>query len=778
MSNIVINKTSFLDAPLTVDSLHGVTFTNENGAHKFVISCMQGGELKTLTGSVSARFMRANNTTILLSEGYASIEDGKAVVTLHQDCYNVPGRFQLAIFNTADNSTVCIYACVGTVQRSQNGDLIDSGDVVPSIDELLAQIEACQTATTAATNAASAANAAAESASTAGESKFVRYDAVQALTASQQAQARANIGASTGAVLYSETQTLTDTEKTTARGNVGAASAIDVDNLKSAFSETIGEKTGNIYDKTSIINGEYYKADGSFGQSSSWARVKIDIGEYDTITYSGLSSVGGDSVQSVWFDENDNCIGHFKQAIGENTIAIPDNTKYVGFSINSAVSVINGFSVVASKNGDIENRLTVAENSVAALQNTIGDGVLNPALTSADLEVGGIQDITGELVDKTDRVRTKKFLFIKSGTVIRKTGPNFNVWEYDRYTLECIANTAGWKSTYTVVNDCLIKMTWQTGDITLPNVTFSDTFSIIDNDVLNSAYIGDVAYAMSRKLTNDYTNKIATTKMYDLRAPNYVRQIAHRGLKGSGFAPESTEPAYILAYLYGYQGIEGDVRITSDGKYVIHHNAGMPSDDSIKIAEQTLDYLRENANMGSYNGTACEILTFEQFVELARRFGMDLYIDTGKITLTSQIMQDLYAIIKKYGMQDKAVWLISANEIALVRNVYNHARLGLMVGNTTITQAMIDAATDDKFETFVNPKYSLVTEEAVNAWREAGLGVQCWIADYGTEGLDTKAKRLAAISNVIAMGIDGITLDLYQPNTIYFDDMLSKWGIN
>lgn len=204
MATIVLNKTTFLNAPITVESLSGVTFGNESRSHKFVISCMQNGELVNLTGSVSARFIRSNGTTILLAgSDYATIEDGKAVVTLHQDCYNVPGRFQLAIFNTntSEQTTACIYACVGTVQRTQSGELIDSGEAVPDITELIAQMEACEQATTNANTATSnantataAANAAAEAASTAGESKFVRYDAAQTLTDTQKGTALGNIG--------------------------------------------------------------------------------------------------------------------------------------------------------------------------------------------------------------------------------------------------------------------------------------------------------------------------------------------------------------------------------------------------------------------------------------------------------------------------------------------------------------------------------------------------------------------------------------------------------
>lgn len=191
---IILNRTAFLDTPITVEPTNGVVFSNENKGHQFVISCIRGGELQTLTGTVTARFMRANNTTILIAgNNYTGIVDGKAVVTLPQDCYNVPGRFQMTVFLTADGATSCIYACAGSVQRTQSGELIDSGEAVPSLNELLAQIDACEQATADAQEAAS------------------------------------------HAVRYTDTQTLTDDQKSVARNNISAASENDVADLKSAL---------------------------------------------------------------------------------------------------------------------------------------------------------------------------------------------------------------------------------------------------------------------------------------------------------------------------------------------------------------------------------------------------------------------------------------------------------------------------------------------------------------------------------------------------------------
>lgn len=181
---ITINRAAFLDAPITVDSLHGVAFTNESGGHKFVISCYRDGAAENLTGTMSAKFLRADNSTIqlLYTSGNAVIVDGKAEITLHQDCYNVPGRFQMAVFNTVGNVVSCIYACVGTVIRSASETLIDSGDAVPDLEELMAKISECENAT----GAALAAKTAADNAAANALGNFAgAFDATKAYSAGQ-----------------------------------------------------------------------------------------------------------------------------------------------------------------------------------------------------------------------------------------------------------------------------------------------------------------------------------------------------------------------------------------------------------------------------------------------------------------------------------------------------------------------------------------------------------------------------------------------------------------
>ena len=140
---IQISRTIDLTKPVQVEKLSGYLFTGESDGHQFLFDFTPDTE-----GHLSAYFIRANNTTIV-------IDGSEHTITLPQDCYNVQGRFQLAVFATlTGGGSTCVYAAVGTITKSRTDDMIDSGDAVPTLDDILAQVENCREAATLAYAAA------------------------------------------------------------------------------------------------------------------------------------------------------------------------------------------------------------------------------------------------------------------------------------------------------------------------------------------------------------------------------------------------------------------------------------------------------------------------------------------------------------------------------------------------------------------------------------------------------------------------------------------------
>lgn len=141
MANITIRRPWRTDEPVKIDNLVGQIATGEGNAHTFVIYGVDGsGETVPITGTITGYFLRADGNTVLIDTG--DIEDGEALVTLPANCYNYEGRFALSIFASTEDSAVCIYCAVGNVFRTQTDTTIDPGTIMPSIADLIDEINA------------------------------------------------------------------------------------------------------------------------------------------------------------------------------------------------------------------------------------------------------------------------------------------------------------------------------------------------------------------------------------------------------------------------------------------------------------------------------------------------------------------------------------------------------------------------------------------------------------------------------------------------------------
>ena len=141
-----------------------------------------------------------------------------------------------------------------------------------------------------------------------------------------------------------------------------------------------------------------------------------------------------------------------------------------------------------------------------------------------------------------------------------------------------------------------------------------------------------------------------------------IKSFNHRGY--SRTCPENTAPAFKRSAEMGFDGIETDIRFTSDGVAVLLHddtinrtgrNAdGSEIDETIYIAdityEQALKY-----DFGIYMGdqfAGTKIMTFEQLLVLCKVLGLDIHAELKYDTHYS----DLLALVKKYAMTKHLVW--------------------------------------------------------------------------------------------------------------------------
>lgn len=151
-----------VDAEIQLTPLKSLYASGDKNAHIFELSLYRGTEEMDLSGaSAQGYFIRADGYTVPIT---GAISGNVVTLTLSEGCYYVVGNFNLIIKVSTAESQKSVFWGNGYVVRSMTDAIVDEENVIPSLDELLAQISATESAAKAANQAASAANSAATSA--------------------------------------------------------------------------------------------------------------------------------------------------------------------------------------------------------------------------------------------------------------------------------------------------------------------------------------------------------------------------------------------------------------------------------------------------------------------------------------------------------------------------------------------------------------------------------------------------------------------------------------
>ena len=208
---------SDLQKPLTVQKLSGYMFSADNQGNKISVDVLNGGSPATLSGNVTGYVVRADGATVVISGNtYTSLSGNRASIILPASAYVVVGVVSIVI----KVGTTTVGACSGYVYRTSTDEIVDPGHVIPSLEELLEKIAACEAATTAANTAATNANTKAQLADQ--KATLANTAATNANTKAELADQKATLAntaatnANTKAELADQKATLANTAATNA----------------------------------------------------------------------------------------------------------------------------------------------------------------------------------------------------------------------------------------------------------------------------------------------------------------------------------------------------------------------------------------------------------------------------------------------------------------------------------------------------------------------------------------------------------------------------------
>ena len=232
-----------------------------------------------------------------------------------------------------------------------------------------------------------------------------------------------------------------------------------------------------------------------------------------------------------------------------------------------------------------------------------------------------------------------------------------------------------------------------------------------------------------------------------------VKMIAHRGL--SGIERENTYPAFVAAGNRSYFGIETDVHVTRDGKFVIIH-----------------DETTERVSLGKINLNV-ENCTFDEIkdVELP-----DLDGSTSRRDIKIPLLCDYISICKKYGKicvlelknrfkkEDIERMVEEIKNLGYLENVIfisfsyeNCADLRALLPDATIQFLTMEVMSDSLTQLLAKNRldldiyYPRISAEWVEKLHELGIKVNVWTCDSKED-----AEKL------ISMGVDFITSNILE----------------
>ena len=129
-----------LSKAVKVQYLDGNLFSQDNQANQIIVNTFENGEPITLTGTVSASIVRADGGTVAATGG--TISGNTVSITLPSAAYLVPGVVSIAVKVTASGVVTTIAAIVANMYQSSTDTPIDPGTIIPSIQTLIAAIDA------------------------------------------------------------------------------------------------------------------------------------------------------------------------------------------------------------------------------------------------------------------------------------------------------------------------------------------------------------------------------------------------------------------------------------------------------------------------------------------------------------------------------------------------------------------------------------------------------------------------------------------------------------
>ena len=207
-----------------------------------------------------------------------------------------------------------------------------------------------------------------------------------------------------------------------------------------------------------------------------------------------------------------------------------------------------------------------------------------------------------------------------------------------------------------------------------------------------------------------------------------TKMVAHRGL--SGIELENTNASFIAAGNRSYYGIETDVHVTADGRFVIFHDdtTGRICDEDLRVEDTDYAVLRAlhlNDKYGDRERADTLIPSLKEYISTCKRYDKTAVLEL-KNAMEKNDIANIIKEIKELGWLERVIFIsFSFQNMLYVRELEpGHPAQFLMNEFQPDMPQVLGAHGLD-----VDIEYSVLTEERIRAFHEHGVKVNCWTCD-------------------------------------------------
>lgn len=240
-----------------------------------------------------------------------------------------------------------------------------------------------------------------------------------------------------------------------------------------------------------------------------------------------------------------------------------------------------------------------------------------------------------------------------------------------------------------------------------------------------------------------------------------VLMVAHRGV--SGLEPENSIPAFIAAGNRTYYGVETDVHVTGDGRFVVIHDeqTGRVAGDDINVEASSYELVRKinlydvcrmetNAGItGAEKGKRPDLIipSLTEYVSICKKYDKKCVLELKNQFQPEDIVK-MVEEIKGLDYLDGMTFIsFSYENMVVLRGLLPDQSLQFLTNK--VTEDLVEKL--NRYNLDLDIYYKVLTKELLDEVHANGHKVNCWTCD-SKEDAET----------LIEWGVDYITSNILE----------------